>query len=171
MQTSAPRIATALLATLTLALLAPWGAAQAQFGNLLNQGGSNSGSAQNALGNLGGLGSSLSPSSLSSSSLGNVTGVLQYCIKNNYLNADAASNVKDSLLPQPDTDRHCKAFHSTARDEGAPDVPGVVVVKVVEVRQLLSHAAPSAPGSFLRQVTPYSHLPADDEQRRWCASR
>ncbi|HEY4805887.1 MAG TPA: DUF2501 domain-containing protein [Paraburkholderia sp.] len=98
MQTSAPRIATALLATLTLALLAPWGAAQAQFGNLLNQGGSNSGSAQNALGNLGGLGSSLSPSSLSSSSLGNVTGVLQYCIKNNYLNADAAGNVKDSLL-------------------------------------------------------------------------
>ncbi|WP_321909830.1 MULTISPECIES: DUF2501 domain-containing protein [unclassified Paraburkholderia] len=85
------------MATLTLALLAPWGGAQAQLGNLLNQGGSG-GSAQGALGNLGGLGSSLSASSLTSSSLGNVTGVLQYCIKNNYLNADAASNVKDSLL-------------------------------------------------------------------------
>ncbi|WP_051481309.1 MULTISPECIES: DUF2501 domain-containing protein [Paraburkholderia] len=93
-----PRIATALMATLTLALLAPWGAAQAQLGNLLNQGGSNSGSAQGALGNLGGLGNSLSAPSLTSNSLGNVTGVLQYCIKNNYLNADAASNVKDSLL-------------------------------------------------------------------------
>jgi len=98
MQTSAPRITAALMATLTLALLSPWGAAQAQFGNLLNQGGGNSGSAQGALGNLGGLGSSLSGSSVTSSSLGNVTGVLQYCIKNNYLNADAASNVKDSLL-------------------------------------------------------------------------
>jgi hypothetical protein len=99
MQTSAPRMATALIGTLTLALLAPWGAAQAQLGNLLNQGGGGSGgSAQGALGNLGGLGSSLSAPSLTSSSLGNVTGVLQYCIKNNYLNADAASNVKDSLL-------------------------------------------------------------------------
>ncbi|MEI7292969.1 DUF2501 domain-containing protein [Paraburkholderia tropica] len=79
------------------ALLAPWSAAQAQLGNLLNQGG-NSGSTSGALGNLGGLGSSLSGSSVTSGSLGNVTGVLQYCIKNNYLNADAASNVKDSLL-------------------------------------------------------------------------
>ncbi|QGZ58082.1 DUF2501 domain-containing protein [Paraburkholderia acidiphila] len=90
------------MATLTLALLAPWGAAQAQLGNLLNQGGAgganSGGSAQGALGNLGGLGSSLSAPSLTSNSLGNVTGVLQYCIKNNYLNADAASNVKDSLL-------------------------------------------------------------------------
>lgn len=108
MQTSVPRVATpgiatpriakALMATLTVALLAPWGAAQAQLGNLLNQGGGNSGSAQGALGNLGGLGNSLSAPSLTSNSLGNVTGVLQYCIKNNYLNADAASNVKDSLL-------------------------------------------------------------------------
>ncbi|SDD49011.1 DUF2501 domain-containing protein [Paraburkholderia lycopersici] len=98
MQTSAPRIATALTATLTLALLAPWGAAQAQLGNLLNQGGNNSGSAQGALGNMGGLGSALSAPSLTSNSLGNVTGVLQYCIQNNYLNADAAGNVKDSLL-------------------------------------------------------------------------
>lgn len=98
MQTSAPRIATALMASLSIALLAPWGAAQAQLGNLLNQGGSNSGSAQGALGNLGGLGSSLSGSSVSSNSLGNVTGVLQYCIQNNYLNANSAGGVKDSLL-------------------------------------------------------------------------
>jgi hypothetical protein len=98
MQTSAPRITAALMATLTLALLSPWGSTQAQLNNLLNQGGGNSGSAQGALGNLGGLGSSLSGSSVTSSSLGNVTGELQYCIKNNYLNADAASSVKDSLL-------------------------------------------------------------------------
>ena len=98
MRTTAPRIATAWLGTLTLALLAPWGAAHAQLGNLLNQGGGNSGSAQSALGTLGGSGNALSAPSLTSSSLGNVTGVLQYCIKNNFLNADAASNVKDALL-------------------------------------------------------------------------
>jgi hypothetical protein len=96
MQTSAPRIATALMTTLTLALLAPWGAAQGQLNNLLNQAGGTSGSTQNALGSLGGLSGSMS--SITSSSLGNVTGVLQYCIKNNYLNADAASNIKNSLL-------------------------------------------------------------------------
>lgn len=98
MQTSSPRIATALMATLTLALLAASGVAHAQLGNLLNQSGGTSGSAQGGLSSLGGLGNSLSPSSVTSSSLGNVTGVLQYCIKNNYLNADAASNVKNSLL-------------------------------------------------------------------------
>lgn len=97
MQTFAPRIAIASMASLMLALLAPWGAAQAQLGNLLNQGGSNGGS-QGALGNLGGLGSSLSGASVTSNSLGNVTGVLQYCIQNNYLNANSAGNVKDSLL-------------------------------------------------------------------------
>jgi len=31
---------------------------------------------------------------------GNVAGVLQYCMKNNYLKADAASTVKDKLLGQ-----------------------------------------------------------------------
>lgn len=93
MQTSVPRAAAAL----AIALLAPWGAAHAQLGNLLSPG-SNSGPAGNALGNLGGLGSSLPGQSLTSNSLGNVTGLLQFCIKNNYLNADSASGVKDSLL-------------------------------------------------------------------------
>jgi hypothetical protein len=97
MQTSVPRVVAALATASAVALLAPWGAAHAQLGNLLNQG-ANSGSAGNALGNLGGLGSSLPGSSLTSGSLGNVTGLLQYCIKNNYLNANSASGVKDSLL-------------------------------------------------------------------------
>jgi hypothetical protein len=99
MQTSVPRA----LATLAIALALPVGVAHAQLGNLLNQGG-NSGSAGNALGALGGstgssgLGSLAGGSSLTSGSLGNVTGLLQYCIKNNYLSADSASGVKDSLL-------------------------------------------------------------------------
>ncbi|HKT95912.1 MAG TPA: DUF2501 domain-containing protein [Paraburkholderia sp.] len=102
MRTSALRGARALIAVtgVAAALLAPWNAAQAQFGNLLNQaGGSGSTSgAAGGLGNFGNLGSALSGSSLTSGSLGNVTGLLQYCIKNNYLNTDSASSVKDSLL-------------------------------------------------------------------------
>jgi hypothetical protein len=93
MQTSITRTA----AFLAVGLLVPWCAAHAQLGNLLNQGG-NGGSAGNALGNIGNLGSSLSGASVTSNSLGNVTGVLSYCIKNNYLNADSASGVKNSLL-------------------------------------------------------------------------
>ncbi|MFJ3261773.1 DUF2501 domain-containing protein [Pseudomonas sp. NPDC086581] len=45
-------------------------------------------------GQLGGLGSL--PSASSSSS--NVAGLLEYCAKNNYLNANAATQVKDKLL-------------------------------------------------------------------------
>jgi hypothetical protein len=76
-------------------------AAHAQLGNLLNQNkdsgsagsGGGSGGALSSLSNLGGM----SPSSLSSSSTGNVAGVLQFCIKNNYLGG-GASSVKDGLM-------------------------------------------------------------------------
>jgi hypothetical protein len=40
----------------------------------------------------------LSMPNIGSSTMGNAAGVLQYCIKNNYLSADAANNVKDKLL-------------------------------------------------------------------------
>jgi hypothetical protein len=93
MRTSLP----CTLATLAIALALPVGVAHAQLGNLLNQGG-NSGAAGNALGALGGNSGSGGLGSLSSGSLGNVTGLLQYCIKNNYLSADNAGSVKDSLL-------------------------------------------------------------------------
>ncbi|MCX4160684.1 MULTISPECIES: DUF2501 domain-containing protein [Paraburkholderia] len=79
------------------AALLPFSAAHAQLGNLLPGGGSNS-SSSGGLGSLGGLGSSLSGSSLTSGSTGNVAGVLQFCIKNNYLSGDSASSVKDSLM-------------------------------------------------------------------------
>lgn len=69
--------------------------AHAQLGNLLNQSG-NSGAA-GGLGSLSGLGSGSSLQSLTSSSTGNVAGVLQFCIKNNYLGG-SASSVKDGLM-------------------------------------------------------------------------
>jgi hypothetical protein len=100
MQTSFRHLAVSRVAALAIVLVLPWSAAEAQLGNLLNQGttnGATSGNAAGGLGNLGGLGS-LSGSSLTSNSLGNVTGLLQYCIKNNYLSASSAGNVKNSLL-------------------------------------------------------------------------
>ena len=91
MQTS-PR-----MAALLVALALPWSVAHAQLGNLLNQGGADN-SSGGATGNLGKLGGALSGQSVTSNSLGNVTGVLQYCIQNNYLSGSNASSVKDSLL-------------------------------------------------------------------------
>lgn len=62
-------------------------------------------SLKNSLGGLGGssTGSSGLPSlsSMSSSSMGNATGVLEFCIKNNYLsgsNLTSATGVKDQLM-------------------------------------------------------------------------
>ncbi|PLP97675.1 DUF2501 domain-containing protein [Cupriavidus pauculus] len=89
--------------TLPALLLAVSGIANAQLGDMLKSsplGGSGSSQgatgAAGALGNLGGLGSI---SSLGSSSAGNAAGVIEFCMKNNYLNPDAATSaVKDKLL-------------------------------------------------------------------------
>ncbi len=91
--------------------------AHAQLGNLLNQSG-NSG-ATGGLGSLSGLGSGSSLQSLTSSSTGNVAGVLQYCIKNNYLGG-SASSVKDGLMSKlPGGSRRTTA--ATQRCEGHPE--------------------------------------------------
>jgi Protein of unknown function (DUF2501) len=82
---------------MAIALLLPFSAAHAQLGNLLKQGGSDGSSSSGGLGNLGGMSSALSGQSLTSGSTGNVAGVLQFCIKNNYLSDNSASSVKDSL--------------------------------------------------------------------------
>jgi len=88
---------------IALALLAAGASAQAN--NLLDQlkekageaasansQGSQSGGAGSALGNLG-----FKMPAVGSSTVGNAAGVLQYCVKNNYLGGDANS-VKDKLL-------------------------------------------------------------------------
>ncbi|MGR9584939.1 DUF2501 domain-containing protein [Pandoraea sputorum] len=78
-------------------------AAYAQIGNLMDAvGGGNSGGGNTGglAGSLGGLASG-GGGSLTSSSIGNATGVLQFCIKNNYLggaNLNSATDVKDKLL-------------------------------------------------------------------------
>jgi hypothetical protein len=76
------------------------GTAQAQLMDAIKGklGGGSSSSQDSSSGTMGSLGSALSLPSLSSGSSSNVAGVLQFCVKNNYLNADAASSVKDKLL-------------------------------------------------------------------------
>ncbi|URV24357.1 DUF2501 domain-containing protein [Burkholderia gladioli] len=75
--------------------------AHAQLGDMLKQaGGSATQNSGGLAGNLGGLGGALGGggSSLMPSSLGNVAGVLQFCIQNQYLGSGGASSVKDQLL-------------------------------------------------------------------------
>ena len=71
-----------LIPAVLAATLLPWSLAQAA-------------SLGDVAGQLGGLGNL---SSVSSSSSSNVAGLLEYCAKNNYLDANAATQVKDKLL-------------------------------------------------------------------------
>lgn len=90
--------------TVPASLLILSGMAHAQLGDMLKSSplGGSSGSSQGATGGLGGLsslGSLGGLSSLSSGTAGNAAGVIEFCMKNNYLNADAATSaVKDKLL-------------------------------------------------------------------------
>ena len=96
---------TAATATLLIATLLP-AAAHAQLGDLIK--GATQGNSQGAmggLGSIGGLGGTQSLGSLgalgslTSGSTGNVAGVLEFCMKNNYLGgATDAASIKDKLL-------------------------------------------------------------------------
>ncbi len=86
----------AAVAGILLATLMPVASSYAQLGDLLNKArpsGSDSGS-----GKLGDLGGALSGQSMTAGSTGNVAGILEFCIKNNYLSGSAASSVKNSLM-------------------------------------------------------------------------
>lgn len=89
------RRAAAMALAAVLTGLSP--ASHAQLGDVLKNpmGG---GGAESAGSALGGLGGGLSLQSLSSGSLGNVAGLLDFCIKNNYLGAGGAGSVKDKLM-------------------------------------------------------------------------
>jgi hypothetical protein len=90
---------TAATATLLIAALLP-AAAHAQLGDLIK--GATQGNSQGASGGLasiGSLGGVPSLGALTSGSTGNVAGVLEFCMKNNYLGgATDAASVKDKLL-------------------------------------------------------------------------
>jgi hypothetical protein len=78
-------------AWILIAALWPLSTAQAQLGDLIKQG-------ESGIGNLGDLGGALSGQSVTSGSIGNVAGLLEFCIKNNFLGGKSADSVKDSLM-------------------------------------------------------------------------
>lgn len=81
-------------ASLLIALLVPFSNAHAQLGDMLKQG--DSGGGLRNFSDPGGMlpgGSTLMPSST-----GNVAGLLQFCIRNNYLGGNGVASVKDSLM-------------------------------------------------------------------------
>ena len=88
-------------ASLLLATLLQAASAHAQLGDLLDKAksaGSGAAGASGGSGALGGLGGALSGQSTTAGSTGNVAGILEFCIRNNYLKGNAASGVKDALM-------------------------------------------------------------------------
>ncbi len=84
------------IAGMSIAALLSISAAHAQLGDLLKK--EESSASSGGLGNLGGLGGALSGPSITSGSASNVAGLLEFCIKNNYLGGNKAASVKDSLM-------------------------------------------------------------------------
>ena len=83
------RAAWLTLAACCVALSALSGVAHAQLGDMMKS------APTGAIGDISGM----SMSSLTAGSAGNAAGVIEYCMKNNYLNADSATSaVKDKLL-------------------------------------------------------------------------
>jgi hypothetical protein len=76
------------IAGLLLAVVLPAGLAHAQLEGLMGKGGSKQ---------LGGLASGV-PGQLTSGSMGNVAGMLQYCVTNNYLGGEDVNSVKEKLM-------------------------------------------------------------------------
>lgn len=103
MKTLMHRVAVATAMLGGLALAAP---SHAQVEDLIKHG-QHSGKASR-LGKLGGLGSAFSGGALSGST-GNIAGLLQFCIKNNFLKGGESSSIKDQLMgklggtPAPDS--------------------------------------------------------------------
>ena len=83
-------------AAILVAALLPYPVAHAQLGDLLKK--PESGASVGGLGGLGDIGGAMSGQSLTSGSVGNVAGLLEFCIKNNYLGGNQVASVKDSLL-------------------------------------------------------------------------
>ena len=83
-------------AAILIAALLPFPVAHAQLGDLIKQ--KDVSGMSGGLGNAAGLSGALSGQSITSGSVGNVAGLLEFCIKNNYLGGNKAASVKDSLM-------------------------------------------------------------------------
>ena len=88
----------AVAASLLVVSLFPFSGAHAQLGDLLDNAKGAGAGGSGGSGALGGLGGALSGQAMTAGSTGNVAGILEFCIKNNYLKGNAASGVKDALM-------------------------------------------------------------------------
>jgi hypothetical protein len=80
--------------SILIAALLPISTANAQLGDILKQGKGSSG----ASGDVGSAAGALTGQSMSAGSTGNITGILEFCLKNNFLGGSDASSVKDKLM-------------------------------------------------------------------------
>jgi hypothetical protein len=96
-----------IVASIVMSMLFPFGAANAQLDDLLKHGGSSGASSAKGLG---AAGDALSGHSVTAGSTGNVAGVLEYCLKNNFLGGNDATSTKDKLMG--------KLGGSTSSDKG-----------------------------------------------------
>jgi len=76
------------IAALLLGALLPLGSANAQLDKLMGKG----------KGELKGLSGAMSSQSLTSGSLGNVAGLLQYCVSNHFLGGEGVGSVQEKLM-------------------------------------------------------------------------
>ncbi len=80
--------------------------AQAQMSNMMQGvmggGGSGSSAGSGMMGSMGSMGSGMGLPSVGAASPNNLAGVLQFCVKNNYLGGTDANSVKSSLLSKFD---------------------------------------------------------------------
>ncbi|HEX9171778.1 MAG TPA: DUF2501 domain-containing protein [Telluria sp.] len=82
----------AVFVAAVLGALVPAATSNAQVEQLLKQGQSS------GMGKLGGLGGVLPGAGVASGSPGNIVGLLEFCIKNNFLGGKESSSVKDQLM-------------------------------------------------------------------------
>jgi hypothetical protein len=83
-------------AAISLAALLPVATVHAQLDDLVKKG--QSAGSSGGAGSLGSMASGLSGQSLSAGSTGNVAGLLQYCISNNFVQGDGASSIQNKLM-------------------------------------------------------------------------
>jgi hypothetical protein len=84
------------VAVMATAALLPVAGAHAQLDDLIKKG--QGAGSSGGLGSIGGMAGGLSGQSLSAGSMGNVAGLLKYCISNNYLQGGDASSIQNQLM-------------------------------------------------------------------------
>lgn len=125
---------TTLAALTACACLGVVGVSQAQSLDSLK--GMVGGGSSSEGGAAGGVASALGLGSSGSSSLGNATGIMSYCIKNNYLGGGDASSMKDKLMGKLTGGSETKAAENTDYTSGLKGILNTGEGKSVDLSSL-----------------------------------